>query len=115
MTNLERIERSIQFIEKNLTYHITLQDIADSAFFSPAHFSRMFHMAVGDSLRNYLRERRLTAAARRLLDGNERIIDIALTFRFESQAAFTRSFKKHFGISPAAFRQGKNCHSDNKG
>jgi AraC family transcriptional regulator len=60
---------------------------------------------VGDTLKEYIRKRRLTAAAIELGTSGRRILDIALDAGFESQESFTRSFKAMFGKNPGECRR----------
>lgn len=57
------------------------------------------------SITDYIRVRRLAHASTSLLYTNERILDIALYFHFESQEAFTRTFKKYYGLPPGQYRK----------
>ena len=59
----------------------------------------------GDSVGEYIRKRRLTESADELIGGSKRVLDIALDFHFQSQEAFSRSFKKLFGLTPGAYRK----------
>jgi AraC family transcriptional regulator len=55
----------------------------------------------------HVRGRRLVKAARRMAaEPDLKLIDLALDCRFESQEAFTRAFKRAFGVSPGRFRRG---------
>ncbi len=89
---MESIFKSISYIEKNIYEPITIHDIAREAQYSTYHFCRIFRSLVGDSPKEYLRKRRLTIAAERLVKEETSILDIALDFQFGSHAAFTRSF-----------------------
>lgn len=105
MNNLERIQDSIDYIEENLEKKISLDDIANRAYLSKFHFHRLFHSAVGESIGDYIRKRRLSEAARELRETNEKIIDIAFKYQFNSQESFTRSFRKNYGLSPSEYRR----------
>jgi AraC-like DNA-binding protein len=71
---------------------------------SPSRFSARFTDAVGDSPMVYVTKWRMNIACR-LLKGSRRTIDrIATEIGYDSQAAFSRVFKKHLGVSPAAWR-----------
>ncbi|MGB1239153.1 MAG: AraC family transcriptional regulator [Pseudomonadales bacterium] len=102
---MERFFNSIQFMEQHLYAAITLEDIAASAHYSSYHYSRMFRAIVGDSPVEYLRKRRLTVAAERLLRTQDAILAIALDCQFESQAAFSRAFKQYLNLSPGQYRR----------
>jgi len=102
---MESIFKSIAYIEKNIYEPITIHDIAREAQYSTYHFCRIFRSLVGDSPKEYLRKRRLTIAAERLVKEETSILDIALDCQFGSHAAFTRSFKQLFKISPNQYRE----------
>ena len=104
-----RILSALDFIESNMAERISLEEISAEAGISPYHFHRIFHAIAGETVGSYIRRRRLTLAAHRLIGSDERIIDIALEYRFESQEAFSRAFKKSFGITPGQYR--KRGHS----
>ena len=100
-----KILKAIDFIEARLTAELTLAQIARTAGYSSYHFSRMFRALMGETVTCYIRRRRLTEAARRLIHRDDRLIDLAVTYGFESQAAFSRAFKRQFGYAPGAVRR----------
>jgi AraC-like DNA-binding protein len=91
------------YIETRLREPITLKELADAAGYSPWHAARLFREATGLSPFDYIRSRRLTKAALRLRDGDERVLDVALDFVFDSHEGFTRAFSKEFGIPPKRY------------
>ncbi|QAA33507.1 helix-turn-helix transcriptional regulator [Clostridium manihotivorum] len=104
MVHIEEIQAALDYIEMNLHEELTLDDIAKAVGFSKFYFHRVFQREVGTSLYNYVRKRRLTMAASLLLNTNIPILDIALTYRFESQEAFTRAFKSVYQLPPGRYR-----------
>lgn len=105
MDYIDSVKRAINFIEKNLKEPIRLPDIAREACFSMYHFHRIFQALTGESAAAYIRKRRLTAAAHELLSGGLSPLDLAIDYQFESQAAFTRAFKRQFRETPARYRR----------
>lgn len=105
MNYRETIQESIDYIENNLKEKILLEDLAKIAFLSKFHYHRIFHEIIGETVMDYIRKRRLTEAAKELVESDEKIIDIALKYQFSSQESFTRAFKKMFDISPGEFRR----------
>jgi len=69
---------AINYIEDNLKTNIQLSDIAKVAGYSKFHIDRLFRYAVGESLIEYVRKRKLTEASLKLLNTKARIIDIAI-------------------------------------
>ncbi|HWI65017.1 MAG TPA: AraC family transcriptional regulator [Symbiobacteriaceae bacterium] len=105
MSVQDPISTACSFIERNLTEEIGYADVARVVAFSPFHFHRLFSAVVGESITEYIRRRRLTEAARQLVATRYRIIDIAIGCRFESQASFTKAFRRQYGITPGAYRR----------
>lgn len=108
MNYYNRIQRSIDYIENNLDYDINLSEIASQAYCSLYHFHRIFHAMVGESVKDYIRKRRLSCAANELIKSNNRIIDIAFKYQYKTHESFTRAFLKEFGVPPKEYRKYKN-------
>ncbi|QLY78625.1 helix-turn-helix transcriptional regulator [Clostridium intestinale] len=98
------IKKSIEYIEDNLDNKIELKELADKAFLSKYHFHRVFHSVVGEPVAEYIRKRRLKEAASELITTDNKIVDIALKYQFSSQEAFTKAFKRIYGVPPREFR-----------
>lgn len=98
------VRTSLDYIEKNLKEHITLKEISYHIKFSSHHFYRVFYAAVGKTVADYVRRRRLAKAASELIYGDKRILDIALEYHFQSQEAFARAFKKIYRVTPGQYR-----------
>ena len=108
MYYLNKIENGIDFIEDHLDVDIELSDVAKAAALSQWHFQRIFKALTNETLKSYIRSRRLSNALEALLESDEKIINIALTAGFDSQESFTRAFKKTFNITPSVARNLKN-------
>jgi AraC-like DNA-binding protein len=99
------IRQALDFIECNLREEIRAEDIARAVNFSTSHFHTVFARVTGHTLAEHTRRRRLACAALDLALSRRRLIDIAMEYRFESQEAFTRAFKRVYGITPGLFRR----------
>ncbi len=104
MDHLEQIQRAVDYIEDHLNSDLQVDDIARIAGFSRWHFQIIFSASVGDSLKEYIRTRRLSKAMSELAT-DKRILDIALDAGFESQESFTRAFKAMFKSTPGECRK----------
>jgi len=105
MEHLRQIQRAIDYIEDHLDEDLSTDSIAKVAGFSKWHFQMVFSSAVGDTLKEYVRKRKLTTAVVALGTTEKRILDIALDAGFESQEAFTRAFKQMYGKNPGECRK----------
>lgn len=93
-------------IEAHLFEPLTLADLAAVAGLSPYHFSRAFTARLGNSVMDHVRARRLEAAYMRLSGSSPpELIDLAFDCGFESQEAFTRAFRRRYGIAPGQFKR----------
>lgn len=102
---MQRFFNSIDFIEQHLYDKISVHEVAAASHYSTYHFSRIFKVLVGDTPKEYLRKRRLTVSAKRLLSEDIGILELAFDCQFDSQEAFTRAFKDLFNITPAQYRK----------
>jgi len=108
---MSAVGRAIWFIESHFGNDITLEEISDVAGLSRYHLSRVFGLVTGHSISSYIRARRLSGAARTLIDQPDNILEVALDAGYGSHEAFTRAFRDQFGITPEAVR--KQGHTRN--
>ncbi|MFT9077539.1 helix-turn-helix transcriptional regulator, partial [Ethanoligenens sp.] len=104
MTHSKEVQAAINYIEMNLCKELSLDKISDFVGFSKFYFHRAFQSEVGIPIYDYIRKRRLATAASVLLTTNISILDIAISFHFESQEAFTRAFKSIYKLPPGRYR-----------
>ena len=102
---LMAVQHMQEYIEENILRNITLKELAVAAGYSPWHAARLFKVVIGKTPFDYIRALRLTKAALLLRDSDEKIIDIALDFIFNSHEGFTRAFSKEFGLPPRRYSQ----------
>jgi AraC family transcriptional regulator len=102
--------KAVWYIESHFRQEITLDDVAQAAAVSRYHLSRVFGLASGNSVMQYVRARRLSEAARSLAAGAPDILAVALDAGYASHEAFTRAFRDQFGVTPEAVRAKGDCH-----
>lgn len=103
--NLFAIRKVQTYLNDHLTEDVTLHALARISGYSPYHTAHLFRAYLGMGPLTYLRKLRLTEASRRLRDGQQPVLTIALDFQFDSHEGFTRAFSKQFGISPSRYRE----------
>jgi AraC family transcriptional regulator len=111
----ECIQRTLDYIERNMDQQITLEQLAEIACFSPFHYHRVFQAMAGESVMNYIRKRRLTSAAEKLFFTEDKVIDIAISVGFQYQESFNRAFKKVYGVSPKQYRKANSISGPLRG
>lgn len=101
----EGITNAVSYIEENLDKELNIEDIAAKAYVSSFHFQRIFSVLCGFTVGEYIRCRRLTLAAQELASGEEKVIDIALKYGYDSPDSFARAFARFHGAPPSAAKQ----------
>lgn len=102
---LDRMNQAIGYIEENIAGEISYGQAARIACCSTFHFQRMFAYIAGMSLSEYIRRRRMTAAAFELQTTDAKVIDLALKYGYDSPTAFNRAFRSVHGIAPSGARR----------
>ncbi len=98
------VVQAVDFIEQNLTCPLDLRQIAGEVFYSPFHFHRLFRMVTGQTVKSYIRKRRISEAAVELVHTDKKMIELAFDYGFSSNEAFTRAFRRYFFLSPSEYR-----------
>lgn len=105
----EQIDSRIQMVADYIVLHprerYTPQKMAEMAELSKQRFSSLFKLNMGKTPMEYVREIRLTTAARALLVSNDNINDIAYESGYEDANYFIREFKAAFGFTPNQYRK----------
>jgi AraC family transcriptional activator of mtrCDE len=85
-----------------------VDSLADQAIMSRSVFAERFREAFGSTPINFVHNIRIRKAADLLRQNGEHSIEqVARRVGFNSRTHFSRAFKDHFGVSPAAFREGQ--------
>lgn len=104
METIKNIQNAIDYIENNLCEQISINDIARKAYMSASKFRRLFLSLCGITVGEYIRLRKLTLAGKDIISGNEKIIDIAFKYGYESHESFSRAFLRFHNVSPMEAR-----------
>ena len=89
---MEAIAAAIQYVEDHITDELTVAMVADHVNISSFYFQKGFAMLCGFTISEYIRNRRLALAGNDLATGDERIIDIAMKYGYDSPDSFTFVF-----------------------
>ena len=92
MSYLDSINQALAFIENYLNNPIQIDDIAATTFYSKFHFQRLCSLILGETVRSYIRNGRLTEASKALIESDHSIIDIALDCHSNRRKSFLKIF-----------------------
>jgi AraC-like DNA-binding protein len=90
----------------------TVESLASRVGLSRSAFSARFRQLTGEPPMQYLTRARLTKAAAALRGGPATLVEIAQSIGYDSEVAFSKAFKRYFGIAPGAYRQGRRSQTE---
>jgi len=104
LNHADQLSTVLEFIHRNLSATIAMEELADIACLSPSHFHARFRQAFGQTPVQYIRDLRIREACRLLLNTQRKIQDIAEATGFGNVYYFSRVFKSLQGVSPGEYR-----------
>lgn len=104
MTKPTAIQHCLSYMEEHLDEDLSVAEIAAHLGYSLYYFCRMFKSIMGQSPGAWLRQRRLSQAAERLLQG-QNITQTALDSGYDTPSGFNKAFRRRFGLTPSKFIQ----------
>lgn len=100
-----QLKQVVEFIEKNYTSQITLQQLSASVNMSPKYFCRFFSEMTHQTPMDYLNRQRIEQACCQLATTDDSITEIAYRNGFNDLSYFIRTFKKYKGITPGKYKR----------
>ena len=104
----EYVQKSIEYISSQYSYHITVEEIAQYVGISRSHLFRAFQNCLGQSPKEYLTSFRLKQACLLLKTSNLSITSIANSVGFYNSLYFSKAFHKVKGMSPTQYQKKHN-------
>lgn len=106
LANLAHLRRARDLMDREYERPLSIAAIARSAFMSPAHFSRQFHAAYGETPYSYLMTRRIERAQWLLRRGDMTVTEVCMAVGCTSLGSFSARFTQLVGETPTAYRAG---------
>ena len=103
--HLDVLYKSVLYIKANYMKKLTLEDVANHVYLSPAYLSKIFKDETGYNFNAYLNMVRIEESKKLLLGNTTDLVDIASLVGYEDQSYFSKVFKKLVGLSPGKFRR----------
>lgn len=101
---VDRVNRALDYVTRNLDQPLRLEEVAKAACFSSYHFHRIFRALMGETLASFVKRVRLERSVYLLSHRNgANFTDIALACGFSSSSDFSRSFRAQYGAAPSRF------------
>jgi len=98
---IKNLNSALKYIERNLEVEIDHTEVAKIANSSKFHFLRVFNILTEKTLGEYIRERRMSLATKEIMSSDQKIIDIAYRYRYETPESFSKAFKRFHGVTPS--------------
>lgn len=105
MAWVETLQEAINYMEAHLLEDINYEDVAKHVNMSGFEFHRAFSYLSGITANNYIRNRRLSLAGQELVNSDEKVIDIALKYGYDTPESFCKAFTRFHGVSPRAVQK----------
>ena len=105
ISNSDSIVLALEYIHRNYTKNITMQQVADYVGLTPNYFCSKFHKEIGQSFKQYLRGLQLNHAATLLRVSDLSVSNVCEESGINSLAHFLKDFKAFYGITPSQYRK----------
>ncbi|MDB5824882.1 MAG: AraC family transcriptional regulator [Herminiimonas sp.] len=102
------VGKALVHLHAQPAYPWTVDELAGKVALSRSALAQRFVNLLGQSPMQYLARWRLQTAARQLRSGDQSLGEVASTIGYDSEAAFSRAFKREFGLAPASWRASQN-------
>lgn len=99
------LKRVLDYIETNIHQNLSLEELASLVNLSRFHFCRIFKQTTGESVHQYILQRRLKKAYQLIRNTHLNFAEISQQTGFSDQSHLSRCFKKFYGLPPKDFRK----------
>jgi AraC-like DNA-binding protein len=102
-----RVGQALALLHRDPAHPWTIANLAEASGASRSVLAERFTELMGEPPLAYLARWRMQLGARRLLTTEGKVLQVAYEVGYESEAAFSRAFKRAFGVPPAQYRRGQ--------
>lgn len=116
--NEDVAEKAAAYIESHLSEDISVREIADMAYVSPDHLTRIFKKRYQKTVKDYITGKRMTLAGELLKNPKVTVTMVSDKVGFNNYSYFAEQFKRYFGMIPreyqAQYRKNENASQNEK-
>lgn len=112
--NRQTIERTLEYINRNLSSELTLESLSSAAGFSTVYFHKLFKASTGKTLHGYIEEQRIKKSISLLISTDMTLTQIAYECGFSSQSYFSYAFKRSMRYPPREYAKKIVAHYNDK-
>lgn len=99
------LKPAIDYIYKNKSENITVENMAKVCHISQSYFSRLFSKEMGDSFSNYISKLKINWAKELLEESDMSVSQVSDELGFNEPGYFIKIFKKYEGVTPSVYRK----------
>ena len=99
------VKKAIEYIRRNLSAQLSVEEIASYAYVSKSTLTKKFHNELSMSITNYVYDSLMFKAGQLLLQSNLSVSSVSEKLGFSDQFYFSKRFKAKFGMSPREYRK----------
>lgn len=103
--NYLAVKNSIDYIEKNYSKPLTVDDLANNAGFSKSRFMTIFKEYTNTTCKKFINTYRLESSLKMLRDTDNTVLNIAIASGYNNISLYNREFKKAYGVTPLEYRK----------
>lgn len=109
---LDKLSMITSYIRDNYTKELSLEMLAEVFGYSPSYLSRMFQKYAKTNYKTYLQSVRLEYAFQEFVNTDHTVAEIAMNHGFPNSKAFSKEFKRKYGVLPSEYKKGQKSAID---
>ena len=104
---MDKLSMITSYIRDNYKKELSLEMIAEVFGYSPSYLSRMFQKYAKTNYKAYLQSVRLEYAFQEFVNTDHTVAEIAMNHGFPNSKAFSKEFKRKYGVLPSEYKKGQ--------
>ncbi|MCM1027365.1 MAG: AraC family transcriptional regulator [Roseburia sp.] len=98
------VDQVVEYIEQHLSEELGVRQLANRVYVSPDHLTRSFKKRFGQTVSDYILQKRMTLAGELLRDRRMTVTMVSDCVGFGNYSYFTEQFKRYYGMTPREYQ-----------